>query len=247
MSKSIHLTDLDFKVVSFGSSAKLLRPTHPLANPLALPRLGQALADHLPPGISDVIASTSELCLVFEGDPSHGLDSLPESVAQLHPTEPHSAELHFTEPRRFHLPVLFDGNDWQTVSAYTGLTQAAYLQRLKECPVTVAMYGFLPGFAYLTGLPADLRCPRKDTPSHTVAAGSVAVGGPHIGIYGSASPAGWQVLGRTPVQVAQLEATPPTNLRIGDQIHFRVIEEEEFETLANAGLALASCIEGPDR
>ena len=43
-----------------------------------------------------------------------------------------------------------------------------------------AFCGFAPGFAYLSGLPAELAVPRLDTPRTSVPAGSVAVGRPLV-------------------------------------------------------------------
>ena len=61
----------------------------------------------------------------------------------------------------------------------------------------VDMLGFLPGFAYLSGLPHALQLPRKSKPTLSVAAGSVAIAEQYSAIYPVDSPAGWHVIGRT--------------------------------------------------
>ena len=59
----------------------------------------------------------------------------------------------------------------------------------------VAFCGFAPGFAYCTGLPEELHVPRRDTPRTRVPAGSVGLAGEFTGVYPTASPGGWQLLG----------------------------------------------------
>ena len=47
---------------------------------------------------------------------------------------------------------------------------------------TIAMFGFLPGFAYLSGLPGHLAVPRRPTPRASVFSGSIAIGGAQTAI-----------------------------------------------------------------
>ena len=62
----------------------------------------------------------------------------------------------------------------------------------------MAVMGFSPGFAYLDGLPEPLRgVPRRATPRPVVPAGSVALANGYAAVYPTASPGGWQLVGRT--------------------------------------------------
>lgn len=224
--RSVRLGEVDFHVVPLNARTTLLRPAQPLGDESALPLLGQAILGRAPVGLSDVIATTAELCLVSDDDPRTLLATLAELPLRIE--EP--------APRHIQLPVCFedpDGpSDWCEVERQTGLDRERYLARLETVRVRVSMYGFLPGFVYLSGLPRELRCSRKSTPSTRVEPGSVAVGGPWIGVYGLASPAGWQVLGRTPVPLVEIARTPPLTLRIGDRLTLRAISRQRFERLA---------------
>ncbi|MEJ2289281.1 MAG: allophanate hydrolase subunit 1, partial [Deinococcales bacterium] len=85
---------------------------------------------------------------------------------------------------------------------------------------TVAFLGFTPGFPYLLGLPHELVTPRRDSPRPRVPAGSVAIAGEQAGIYPSASPGGWWVLGRTDERLFESSAWPPTRWAAGDEVRF---------------------------
>jgi inhibitor of KinA len=90
--------------------------------------------------------------------------------------------------------------------------------------------GFTPGFPFLGGLPRQLATPRRDVPRKEIPAGSVAIGGKQTGIYPIKSPGGWNVIGRTPLQLFDPKKDPPSRLRAGDRVRFRSITREEFET-----------------
>src|SRR5260370_14530187 len=88
--------------------------------------------------------------------------------------------------------------------------------------------GFTPGFPFLGGLPRQLATPRRDVPRKEIPAGSVAIGGRQTGIYPIKSPGGWNVIGRTPLQLFDPQKEPAVLLRAGDRVRFRSITREEF-------------------
>ncbi|MCL4146818.1 UNVERIFIED_CONTAM: hypothetical protein GTU68_015266 [Idotea baltica] len=63
------------------------------------------------------------------------------------------------------------------------------------------MMGFLPGFAYLGGMDERLSMPRKEKPRIRVPKGSVGIAGKQTGIYPVQSPGGWQLIGKTEVDL----------------------------------------------
>ncbi len=88
--------------------------------------------------------------------------------------------------------------------------------------------GFQPGFPYLGTLDARLQgLERRPTPRVRVEPGSVAIAGARTGVYPSASPGGWWVVGRTPVcLVDAAEGYFP--IRAGDTVRVVAIDEPEF-------------------
>jgi biotin-dependent carboxylase-like uncharacterized protein len=87
----------------------------------------------------------------------------------------------------------------------------------------VAVVGFSPGFAYLEGLAAPLAAvPRRATPRPVVPAGSVALANGRAAVYPTASPGGWNLVGRTGVPLFWTDRSPYAVLAPGDQVRFNV-------------------------
>lgn len=118
------------------------------------------------------------------------------------------------------VPVVYNGPDLEELSATTGLSVAEIVERHAAPEYVVAFCGFAPGFAYLTGLDPLLRLPRRATPRTRVPAGSVAIADEFAGVYPSASPGGWHLLGRTDAVLWDLDRDPPALLAPGTRVRF---------------------------
>jgi len=116
------------------------------------------------------------------------------------------------------VPVEFDGPDLAVVAEQWSVDVPTVLRRLTGTRFRVAFCGFAPGFPYLTGLPAELALPRLSTPRPRVPAGSVALAGPYAGIYPSASPGGWLLVGRTDLTLFDVHDDPPARLSPGTSV-----------------------------
>ena len=118
------------------------------------------------------------------------------------------------------VPVVYDGPDLAAVAEATGLSPAEVVQRHTASDYLVAFLGFAPGFPYLVGLDPALHVPRRATPRTSVPAGSVGLAGPQTGIYPSATPGGWQLIGRTGTVLFDVHRDPPALLAAGDRLRF---------------------------
>ncbi|MGV9807880.1 5-oxoprolinase subunit B family protein [Micromonospora chersina] len=116
------------------------------------------------------------------------------------------------------VPAVYDGADLPAVAEHWGVDVPDVVERLQRTEFRVAFCGFAPGFAYLTGLPAELAVPRLATPRTRVPAGSVALAGPYAGIYPTASPGGWLLVGRTDLVLFDVHADPPARLTPGTRV-----------------------------
>jgi KipI family sensor histidine kinase inhibitor len=133
------------------------------------------------------------------------------------------------EGREIRIPVAYGGEagpDLPDVAAHTGLAPAEVVQRHSGAEYVVYLLGFLPGFAFLGGLPPELATPRRAEPRVAVPARSVAIGGAQTGVYPLVSPGGWRLIGRTPIELFDPLKAEPTLLRPGDRVRFVV---ESFE------------------
>jgi inhibitor of KinA len=132
------------------------------------------------------------------------------------------------------IPVCYDvefGPDLADVSAYTGLSAEEVIRLHSSATYRVCFLGFTAGFAYLGGMPEVLHTPRLATPRRAVAAGSVGIAGGQTGIYPTETPGGWRLIGRTPVQMFNPLAQPPTRVRSGDTVRLDPINRVAFEQL----------------
>ena len=87
--------------------------------------------------------------------------------------------------------MAFDGPDLDEVAQRARLAPSDVVGQMAGADLRVAFLGFLPGFAYLDGLPPSLASVAPAaTPRTAVAAGSVGIGGGFAGIYPQASPGG---------------------------------------------------------
>jgi KipI family sensor histidine kinase inhibitor len=130
------------------------------------------------------------------------------------------------------LPVCYDREfapDLDDVARVAGLAEAEVVRRHASAAYRVACVGFIAGFPFLSGLPPELATPRRAVPRKEVPAGSVAIGGAQTGIYLRNSPGGWNVIGRTPLRLFDVQRDPPTVLQTGDRVRFREISRAEFD------------------
>ncbi|MGN6439825.1 MAG: 5-oxoprolinase subunit PxpB [Agriterribacter sp.] len=93
---------------------------------------------------------------------------------------------------------------------------------------TVYMIGFLPGFAYMGEVDNRIATPRKHLPQK-VTAGSVGIAGAQTGIYPIDSPGGWNIIGRTPLQMFDAQRKDPVLLKAGNIVQFYPISLHEYQ------------------
>jgi inhibitor of KinA len=72
--------------------------------------------------------------------------------------------------------------------------------------------------------------PRLETPRLRVDPGSIGLTGRQTGIYTEPRPGGWNLIGRTPLQLVDV-ADGYFPLRTGDRVRFECIDEVEFRHL----------------
>ncbi|MHC9509764.1 5-oxoprolinase subunit PxpB [Kangiella sp. M94] len=132
------------------------------------------------------------------------------------------------------IPVCYDprvADDLEYVADYCKMTVDELIRSHSQQEYTVYMLGFLPGFLYLGDLDKRLHCPRRDNPRTRIEAGSVGIGGSQTGVYPIASPGGWQIIGRTPITMLNVDQSPPAIANPLDKVRFVPISFDEFEKL----------------
>ncbi len=146
-------------------------------------------------------------------------------------------EVRLPEPRHREIPVCY-GGEFGPDLADVCETHSLSVQRATDLHVSatyiVYFLGFVPGFAYLGGLPKALVAPRLPVPRRSVPPGSVGIAGHQSGVYPFATPGGWRLIGRTPLAMFRPDRDDMSFLSIGDRVHFTPISAEQFAAFENA-------------
>ncbi|RTQ93888.1 5-oxoprolinase subunit PxpB [Lysinibacillus telephonicus] len=132
------------------------------------------------------------------------------------------------------IPVCYEepfALDLDRVSKEINLSKEQIIEKHCEPLYTVFFIGFLPGFPYLGGLQKDLYIPRLEIPRKNVQKGSVGIGGQQTGIYPVDSPGGWNIIGKTPIDLFNVKRKHPFLLQAGNQLKFEKISKEQFDEL----------------
>jgi inhibitor of KinA len=136
-----------------------------------------------------------------------------------------------SETEAITIPVCYGGllgPDLEYLAGYRQLSVDEVIKLHSETIYTVYMIGFIPGFAYMGGLDAQLETPRKPTPQK-VPAGAVGIAGKQTGIYPLDTPGGWQIIGQTPVKLFDATRQPPALLKAGDKVKFEPISQSDLK------------------
>jgi inhibitor of KinA len=179
------------------------------------------------PGVRDIVPTFRSVAIYF--DPLRtdieALSGVLDAGARSSPEVPPAST-----PLR--VPVCYGGAfgpDLAALAEFARLSESAVIELHAASTYRVFMLGFLPGFAYMGSVDSRIAAPRRETPRVRVPAGSVAVAGVQTGIYPSASPGGWQLIGRTPLKPFDRRRPQPFLFAAGDAVQFYPIEAGEFE------------------
>ncbi len=171
------------------------------------------------PHVLDAVVTEQHALVVLEPDAPP--DAMRESIERAV-----SATAAAAPPRDHLVRVRYGGEDLDEVAARAGITPADVVSLHANRTYTVALVGFLPGFAYLRGIDSRLVVPRRASPRPRIAALSVGVAGPYTGVYPFASPGGWNIIG-TAVGFSPFDVRSGATLAIGDRVRFAPEEGPE--------------------
>jgi KipI family sensor histidine kinase inhibitor len=166
------------------------------------------------PGVTDVVPSYTKVYVEYD-DELVGVAALrdwTDAVATAGGTAP--------ERRLVTIPVDYRGPDLTEVASRTGLSESEVVARHSGRDYHVFALGFTPGFPYLGLVDPALRLPRRATPRARVDAHSVAIANEQTGVYPSASPGGWHLLGTALVALYDPQRPEPFLVRPGDGVRF---------------------------
>jgi UPF0271 protein len=171
------------------------------------------------PGVHDAIVAEEQALVVFDpASPPVGLDHAVERAIAATPPSAAREQAHDFS----HIHVVrarYDGPDLDEIAARAGLSVRDVIALHAGATYVVAAVGFLPGFAYLRGLPERLVAPRRPSPRPRVPALAIGVAGPYTGVYPFPSAGGWNLVG-TAVGFTPFDEHAGAVLRLGDLVRF---------------------------
>lgn len=163
------------------------------------------------PGTLDLIPAYASLTIVFDlGVVASRFEGLAGMKNLIEKKLAEDFTGHIPEGRLHEIPCEYKGADLSFVAKSCGLSEQEIIRIHSEKEYTVYFLGFLPGFAYMGTTDARITVARKETPA-PIQQGDIGLAGNQTGIYPSASPGGWQIIGRT--------STIP-HFRAGDRVRF---------------------------
>ena len=192
--------------------------------------VARAIADARVTGVRDVVPGYASVGV--------HVDPLQFDGSTLEQVVAHAWDLPAVEAasvRMVEIPVCYGGAhgpDLDAVAAFAGCSGHDVARRHAALTYRVYMLGFLPGFAYLGSVDAQLAMPRRTSPRERVPAGSVGIAGLQTGVYPCDSPGGWQIVGRTPWRMFDVARAEPAVLRAGDLVRFVALPPDHWDRLA---------------
>jgi KipI family sensor histidine kinase inhibitor len=143
-----------------------------------------------------------------------------------------------TSPNKIHrIQVCYHpdlGLDLTSIAKALKLSIVEVVRLHKESLYIADILGFMPGFAYFSGLNPQLRLPRLASPRPAVPKGSVAIAELQTAIYPRVTPGGWNIIGRSPNKLFDIDKNPPGLFMAGDQMQIDEISLDEFHRLDQA-------------
>jgi KipI family sensor histidine kinase inhibitor len=118
------------------------------------------------------------------------------------------------------VPTVYDGPDLGSVARHWDVTTREVVDLHTSTEMVVAFCGFAPGFAYCTSPQLDRTVPRLADPRTKVPAGSVGLADVFTGVYPTASPGGWRLVGSTGLALWDPERVQPATLAPGTRVRF---------------------------
>jgi len=188
--------------------------------------LDRALAQQAVPGLIEVIPAMVNLLIIF--DPlktDHGV--VQTIVEQLLPVTISDSD----EGTEHVVNVCYDsifGPDLEAVAKACGMTVDAVINAHLGCTYRVSMYGFAPGFAYLSGVDPTIQVPRKESPVRDIASGSVLIAGPQCLTTTVVMPTGWSIIGRSDAEIITGDTDRPFLFDVGDTVTFKRVRAEDL-------------------
>ncbi len=186
--------------------------------------LDRTLREQLKDGLVDTVASYASILVVYRPNllkPALCRELIQGCIEQIKDQSGIKSEA-----RVIALPVWYGceaGEDLARLAEAKGMTPEEIVQIHQAREYRVYAIGFAPGFAYLGEVDARIARPRLATPRQNVPRGAVGIADRQTAVYPASSPGGWNLIGRCPVQMFDLNLPELMPVKVGDRVRFEAI------------------------
>jgi len=184
-------------------------------------------------GFIDLTPSYTSILICYDLK-RYSYDSLVEYLGEILSDESKESQ---EEGRLVEVPVYYDeevGFDLKRVAEMAGVGIKDVIELHSKMIYSVYTIGFLPGFAYLGEVDKKIATPRLETPRTKIPKGSLGIADNQSAVYPVASPGGWNIVGRTYLDMFDKKLDGFSYLSVGDRVKFKPISRDEF--IKNGGV-----------
>ena len=131
------------------------------------------------------------------------------------------------------IPICYENEyslDLKDITMQTNLSKKDIISLHLNTIFHVYMIGFMPGLPFMGNIDKNLSVKRKLSPRINVPKGSVGIVDNLCVIYPNNSPGGWNIIGRTPIELFLKNKQFPTLLKPGNKVKFKLISKKVFES-----------------
>jgi len=129
------------------------------------------------------------------------------------------------------IPVFYDhevGLDLKRILVEKDLSLSEFIELHSQQTYLVYAIGFSPAFAFLAEVDQRIQMPRLSTPRIQIPAGSVGIADKQTAVYPIDSSGGWNIVGRTPVDLSLNNYENLKRFMVGNQVQFKPIDRQEY-------------------
>ena len=134
------------------------------------------------------------------------------------------------------IPICYDEEFALDIKRLEEKTKLSFKEIVNEHLNTdffVYMIGFVPGQPFLGDLNKNLYHDRLDTPRVKINKGSVGIVEKFCTIYTFESPGGWNIIGKTPLDLFNINKKNTSALSPGDTVKFKSITKKDLSSFKN--------------
>ena len=134
------------------------------------------------------------------------------------------------------IPICYDEEFALDIKRLEEKTKLSFKEIVNEHLNTdffVYMIGFVPGQPFLGDLNKNLYHDRLDTPRVKINKGSVGIVEKFCTIYTFESPGGWNIIGKTPLDLFNINKKNTSVLSPGDTVKFKSITKKDLSSFKN--------------